>query len=333
MEKTYIDQFSDPGFKVLNQRIQQFPGTDEFIKSAELNEDDNEKRSSSAFAWKEQRLFPIDDPAQAALSRLYMEKQAGIPAEVYAICDKALELYGVKMPLEEKIAAPVIDLTEYLLPDIRRFRVKTAEDVHLASDAILRNRRKMDTDTKARASVNLAKKAAILGERLPTDILKFAGVTMCNTGILRDWLEARSVATLDPQIMYSYQKLAEEVYQLPTLCSDRNELIKVAAVIQELDKAADLEKHYGKKLLDPLLTVFNTEKISDDLMTLAGHQVPMEQMLSIDPEIYKDVFGEDLAEEFIDPMGQIDSEQLQTILPTVPLDLQKALAMQMGVQG
>lgn len=331
MEKRIVDQFSDPGFKVLNQRIQQFPETDAFIKSAELNDDDNEKRASTSFAWKEQRLFPIDDPAQAALSRLYMEKQAGIPPEVYAICDKALELYGVDMPLQEKTASSVVDLTEYLLPDMKRYRVKTAEDVHLASDAILRNHRKMDTDTKAQAGINLTKIATGLGERLPTDILKFAGVTMCNTGVLRDWLEARSTATLDPQIMHGYQKLAEEVYALPTLCGDREELIKVAVVIQELDKAAGLEKNYGRNLLDPLLTVFNTDKIADSLVTLAGRQVSLDTLLAVDPEIYRDVFGDDLAAEFIEPTGEIDPEQLQIILPTVPMDLQKALAAQMGI--
>ena len=331
MLKSIVDQFSDPGFKVLSQRIQQFPNADEFIKSAELNDDENEKRASSAFAWKERRLFPIDDAAQAALSRLYMEKQAGIPQEVFDTCDKALELYGVDMPLQEKTAAQVVDLSDYLLPDIKRFRVKTAEDVKLASHAILTNRRKLGTPMRALASVNLAKKAAVLGERLPTDILKFAGVTMCDTRTLRDWLEARTQATLDPQISYGYQKLADEVHQLPPLCSDREGLIKVACVIQELDEAAGLDKHYGRKLLDPLLTVFNTEKIGDELISLAGRQVPMDTLLAIDPDVYRDVFGDDLAGEFIEPTGDIDPDQLQIILPTVPLDLQQALAAQMGI--
>ena len=332
MENKIIDQFSDPGFKLLSQRICQFPEADEFIKTAELNDNENEKRASTSFAWKERRLFPIDDAGQAALSRLYMEKQAGIPKEAYDICNKALELYGIEMPLQEKTAAEVVDFGDYLLPEMKRFRVKTAEDVRLASDAILRNQRKMDTNTKALASVNLTKKAVDLGERLPTDILKFAGATMCDTGVLHDWLEARSTATLDPQVMFGYQKLAEEVHALPQLCSDRDELIKVAAVIQELDHAVGLDAHYGRKFLDPLLTVFNTEKVADELMTLAGRQVPMDQMLSIDPEIYKDVFGDDLAAEFVDEVtGQIDPENLQIILPTVPLDLQQALAAQMGV--
>jgi len=332
VEKHITDQFSDPGFKILSQQIQRFPEVDTFIKSAELNDEENEKRASSAFAWEERRLFPVDDAGQAALSRLYMEKQAGVPQRVIEKCDKALELYGINMPFQEKTASAAADFSDYLLPDMQRFYVKTAEDVRLASEAILRNTRRMDTDTKALASVRLAKKAAALNENIPIDILKFAGATMCNTRVLRDWLEARSVATSDPQIMCGYQKLAEEVYQLPELCSDREELVKVACVVQELDQAAGLEERYGRTLLDPLLTVFNTEKISDELMTLAGRQVSLDQLLSIDPEIYKDVFGDDLAAEFVnEATGDIDAEQLKIILPTVPLDLQKTLVVQMGV--
>jgi hypothetical protein len=326
-----VDQFSDPGFKVLNQRIHQFPEADVFIKDAELDPDENEKVASTAFAWEERRLFRIDSPSQAALSRLYMEKQAGIPDEVIKRCDKALELFEIDMPLREKVAAPVDDSDAYLLPGMKRFRVTSGEEVKLAADAILRNHKRMDTDTRAQASVNLAKKAAVYGTKIPSDILKFAGVTMCNTQTLRDWLEARTQVTMDPQIMHGYQKLAEEVCKLPPICSDRDELIKVACVIQELDEASGVDKLYGNQVLDPLLTVFNTDKIADEIITLSGRQVPLDQLLSVDPDIYRDTFGDDLAEEFIDPTGAIDPEQLKIILPTVPMDLQQALAAQMGI--
>jgi len=103
-------------------------------------------------------------------------------------------------------------------------------------------------------------------------------------------------------------------------------------VIRELDEAAGLEKFYDRSMLDPLSTVFNTEKLADDVFELAGKQVPMQDLLAIDPEVYKDVFGEDLSGEFIDPTtNEIDAEKLKTILPTVPLDLQRTLAAQMGI--
>jgi len=95
-----IDQFSDPGFKVLSERLRSFPGVDLLIKTAELNDEENAKAAFTAFAWPEQRLFRIDSPAQAALSKLYMSKQASIPTHVRNTCNKALELYGISLPGE-----------------------------------------------------------------------------------------------------------------------------------------------------------------------------------------------------------------------------------------
>lgn len=333
MAAAIIDQFSDPGFRVLNHLVSQFPDTEEHIKTATLDPEQNDARPDTAFAWQEKRLFPIDSPDQAALSRLYVHKQAAeIPRKVVEICNKALELYDIDMPLESKTAAaPIDDERDYLLPSIKRWRVTDAESVKMASEALIQNRRRMDVDTRATASVNLAKKAAEFGVPLSKSILKMAGATMCNTKELRDWLEARASITDDPQISFGYNKLAEEIDALPSLVGDRDQLIKVAAAIQELDEAANLDYYYDRKIPDALDTVFNTDKIADELIILAGRQVPLSQLEAIDPEIYRDVLGEDLANDFISSTGEIDTEQLKIILPTVPRDLLQALFAQMGM--
>jgi len=332
VQPNIIDQFSDPSFRKLAQIIRRYPELQEHIKTAEMDPEANEKRADTAFADPIGRQFPIDTPAHAVLSRMYMEKQAGVDPEFVARCDKALDLYGVEVDLTEKVAAaPEFNEDDYLLPEIRRMVVRTPEDVKLASDIICQNQRSLDLESRAQACTRLAKKAADLSVRLPALVLKYAGTTMCDTNILRDWLGARAEATIDPAINFGYQKLAEETLRFPRLCGDRDELIKVAAAIAELDEAAGLGQHYDRRLLDPLQTVFNTEKVADDLLDLAGKQVTTEQLLSIPTEIYRDTFGEDLAGEFIDDSGEVDPEQLRVILPTVPYDLQQALAAQMGV--
>jgi hypothetical protein len=334
MERTFYDQFSDPSYRRVFRLIQQRPEIEEIVKTASMDIEENEKVSNHSFAWPERRLFRIDSPAHAALSKAFMIKQAGagIPTEVQERCDRALDVFGVNLALLEKTAQPLeTDDSEFLLPSIRRLRVQTKEDVKLAADAIRNNLKKMDTRTRAQACTNLVKKAVDLEQPVPPWVLKFAGYTMCNVGELRDWMYARAEATKDPQIRYGFNKLAEELRQLPPLCGDRDELIKVATAIQELDEAAGLEKFYDRKLLDPLSTVFNTEKLADDFVSLAGKQVPLQDMLAVDPEAYKDVFGEDLANEFIDKTSnEIDPERLKIILPTVPLDLQKTLSAQLG---
>lgn len=332
MERVFFDQFSDPSYRAVFQMTMAHPEAQEIIKTASMDLEENEKVADAAFAWPERRLFRIDTPAHTALSKMFMVKQAGVPPEVVARCDKALDLFEVHLQLTEKTAAEP-DLDDYIFPSVRRLRVVTKEDVKLASEAIRNNLKQMDTRTRAQACTNLVKKATDLGQSVPPWALKYAGYTMCDTGQLRDWLGARAEATKDETLKFGYTKLAEELRGLPPLCSDRDELIKVASVVQELDEAAGLEKHYDRDLLDPLATVFNTEKLADEMMELGGRQVPMQDLLSIDPEMYKDAFGPDLADEFIDKTsGEIDPAQLKVILPTVPMDLQRALATQMGIR-
>jgi len=326
-----IDQYSDVSFKRLYGLIQEYPQVEPFIKSASLDWEENEKCASSAFAWPERRMFRIDSPEQAALSRLYMVKQARVPKEVVAACDKALTLYGVDLPLTEKVAAAEDNLEEYLLPEVKRFRVVDNESVKLAAEAISRQRSKMSTTTHAQACIRLVKIATEKKQILPDSIYKAAGVTACSASTMRDWLEARAAAVPAGAIKTAYLKLAEHARAQEELIYDRNELVKTADVISQLDAAAGLEKCYGKTLPDPMATVFNTDKIAEGVLELAGRQVPVSRLLAVPGEAYADVFGQDLADEFVEPSGDIDEEQLRVILPTVPLDLQQALVSQLGL--
>lgn len=322
-----VDQFSDPTFHHFYRVFRDYPESEYLVKTASLSDEENDNRPSSSFAWPDRRLFPIDTPEHAALSRLYMEKQAGIPDEVIAVCDKALELYGVEMPLREKIAEEQINPADYLLPNQKRFLVKTAEDVDMAVDALLTNRKKMGPITRAQAAFNLVKKATTLNVKLPPQIHKMAGVTMSDSSALRSWLDARADAATESAVKEAFQKLSSLIEKQPELVAERDELVKFASVVHELDIAAGFQKLYDRKLPDPIATVFNTDKIAQEMIDLAGRQVPMETMLQIDPDVYRDVFGEDIVEEFVDEEGEIDPQMFQVILPTVPYDLQKALAM------
>lgn len=327
-----IDQFSDPTCRHLHKVFNAFPETEYLIKNASIDTEENEKRADHAFAWPAQRLFPIDSPEQASLSRLYMEGQA-VPEHVKAACEKALSIYGIEMPIrtEKTAAAAEPDPGEYLLPEQRRFRVRSGDDVKLATDALLRNRRHMNIPERAMAAMNLVKKALHHQVSVPDRVLKMAGYTMSEMNPLADWLEARAERTEDEGIKTAYLKLAESVRQRPEKTSgERDELVKFADAVSELDVAAGLDKLYDKKIPDPLETVFNTTKIADEMLVLAGRQVPLSQLLAIDPNSYRDAFGEDVAEEFIDE-EEIDPEQLRIILPTVPYDLQQVLATQMGL--
>lgn len=326
-----VDQFSDTTCAHLHRVFNKHPETEYLIKNAQINPEENEKRADHAFAWSAQRLFPIDGPEQAALSRLYMEEQT-VPEHVKTACEKALRIYGVEMPIrtetEKTAAAPAPD--EFLLPEQRRLRVRSAEDVKLAADALMRNRRQLNVPSRAQAAMRLVKKALHFQTKVPDRILKMAGYTMSEMDPLADWLEARATATNDETIKTAFLKLAENVRQQPEKISGaRDDLVKFADTVSELDTAANLDRLYDRKLPDPLETVFNTTKVADEMLQLAGRPVPLSVLLSVEPDVYADVFGPDVADEFVDG-SDIDEAELKVILPTVPYDLQQALAAQLG---
>ena len=89
----------------------------------------------------------------------------------------------------------------------------------------------------------------------------------------------------------------------------------------------------GRKLLDPMATVFNTEKRANWTMgngvTLAGRFMPMERLAAYDANFYSDVLGPDIVREASDAAGTLDPSKLATILETLPVDMQRALSAQM----
>lgn len=328
----HVDQFHDPMFKHLVQIVHEHPDVTDLIKTAELDDAKLAAAPDRAFAWSEKRLFPIDSPEQAVLSRLYMEKQAGVPADVVKRCDTALAAYGIALKLQTKeAAAPGED--QYIFPEAKRYLVQDANDVKLAAMGLQEHVGEMDPFSRAQACLRLVKHAANYGVKLPGAILKMAGVTRSNREALSTWMSAREIAaaaTGHKDEAAAFQKLASTAGAADGDYSDTFELAKLVDVIAEMDKTAGLDRFYGKSFPDPVLSVFNTTKIAGDTVDVAGAPVDVEVLAQVPPEDYAAILGEDLAGEFTGPNG-FDLENFQIIWPTIPYDLQKAFRAQLGV--
>ncbi len=329
---THVDQYNDPMFKHLVKIVQDHPDVTDLIKTAELDDTKLAAMPDRAFAWAEKRLFPIDSPEQAVLSRLYMEKQAGIPADVVKRCDTALTAYGIDLRLQTKeAAAPSED--QYIFPEAKRFLVQDANDVKLAAMGLQEHAGEMDPFTRAVACLRLTKHAANYGVKLPSAILKMAGVTRSNREALSTWLVAREVAasaTGHGTEAEAFRKLAAAAGAVDGDYADTFELAKLVDAIAEMDKTAGLEGLYGRSFPDPVLSVFNTSKIAGETIDVAGAPVDVEVLAQVPAEDYAAILGDDLAGEFIGPDG-FDLDNFQIIWPTIPYDLQKAFRAQLGV--
>ena len=171
------------------------------------------------------------------------------------------------------------------------------------------------------------RKAANYGVSLRPETLKMAGVAVTDRQTLVDWLEARDEAA-PAEHKDGYRKLAGAASRLPTELRDREVQVKLAEAIQELDESAGLDRHWGRRLLDPVLTVFNT-KTAGPGVTLAGRHIPMARLAAYPSSFYSDVLGPDIVREASDGAGQFDPYKLAAVLGTLPVDMQRVLSAQM----
>lgn len=330
---TSIDQFHDPVLGTLVRIAAERPKLAAAMMSFDIDAGELDRLPDDAFAWPEKRAFPVHSREHATLSRAYRVGVGGpVPSHVDATIKEALDVYGVDESLFEQVkvaAAPRDDSADFLLPDIRRLCVTSASQVKTAEDRLSTEGNRLSPGHRMLASGRLVEKAAFFGVRISDEIRKMAGLVATSTAVLVDWLEAREGAA-PPAVREGYAKLASEVRGMPGELRDRAIQIKLASAIEELDELAGLSSQWGRRLPDPLASVFNTTKSAGPGVTLAGRFIPMERMAAYPTSFYSDALGPDIVREATDSRGHLDVEKLAAVLNTLPVDMQRVLVSCMG---
>lgn len=325
-----VDQFSDPAFGTLYRQVKRMPALEDFVKQAAVEPEEAKTLPDSAFAWPSERKFPIHTPEHAALSYAYSKVASVLPAEVRSNIVKALEVYEVPESTfaeqEEKVAS---DNDEFLLPELRLFRVTTPEQCKYAQEELVAALPKLDLEHRAIACANLVKKADYLKVELRPEVLQLAGLVVSSTKTAMEWLEARAarLPTTDSVHKVAYQTLANALKKGPEEIFDRQGLLKFASAIADLDEQSGLDKHYDRRLPDALRTVFNTEKVAGQSVDLGGTFVPLKKIAALPASFWEDLGGKELSDE-VAPGGTVDQSKLATIVDTLPLDLKIVLKNQ-----
>lgn len=325
-----IDQSRDPSLALLVNLVSDRPKVASLIAETDVEPEELEKLPDSAFAWPEKRAFPVHTREHAIMSRVYRENLPAVPSHVDATLKEACDIYGIADDVFAREKKASVDNPEdYLLPDLKRLPIRSAEHVKIAEEKLLNGFTKLSVAHRAMACKRLVDKAAQYNVGLHPLMHKLAGFTVASTKVLTDWLEARKEAAQAAEHKLAFQKLANETRKMPAELRDRDQLVKMAEVIDELDKMAGLSKYYDKKLPDPILTVFNTDKIAGNGVDLNGHFVPLTRLASYPASFYADALGDDLVREASDGRGGVDPYKLATIIETLPRDMKGFLAQQM----
>lgn len=325
-----IDQLHDPDHGYLKNLLAVYPNAYEAVKTASL-EEDPDALPSTVFAWEEKRAYPLHTKEHAILSAIFAE-HFGTPVDIRQKIAEALDSYGVSpdvlAPARQKVAAAAED--DYLFPSDQLYPVMSASDVKVAEARLLSQLFKLSTEKRAEAFPRLMNKAASYGVKLEPLSYRLAGAVETHLQRVKEAVEARAVATEDPAVANEYDKLAAVLSDYPEKLVDRDLQSKLASYINELDVKAGLKKEYNRRLQDPVLTVFNTTRLTKiaagDSIELGGSCFPVTQLAGVPPELYDEVLGPDFSQE-VCPNGVCDPQRLTQVLQTLPADMKAQLGV------
>lgn len=330
MTTRIIDQASDPGYATLQVLVERFPKLKEFSKHAELSDEEFSALPDSAFAWPSKRKFPVHSKEHTALSMGYCKTASAIPAEVAECLKKSATIYDIDADVFDEAPVKVASEETWLLDEQKRFRVASAEDVKLAEEILPTKR--LTLENKLEAYNALCKTAEKFGVTLSPSTQKLAGFTATDTQKLKTWLEAREELTHGTPMQSAYTKLAQAYGATEPIITDRLYQVKLANAIHELDKEAGVTERYGKDLLDPLASVFNTDIPSKTIMKIGSAFYDKAQLGQLPASFWEDTLGPDITQE-IAPDGVVDVESLVSILNTLPDDMKAMVQSQLANTG
>ena len=326
-----MDQNTDITFATLRNLITTYPKLSEHVKTAQVGEHIRSSLPESAFADRLNRMFPVHTPADAALSKAYATKVANLASSVMEEIDTALAMYGVPSSIFEtsKEASAAEEEPVYLVESQKKLAMYSSTPIEVAEEALMRNQTKLSARSLTDGAIKIVKEASSRGANVSDWTLKYAGLVQCDTREASRWLEARAIKAPTEGISKAYTKLAHVTDNMDSSLG-RDDLIKLANAVSDLDKQSGFSRYYGKNLPDPVSTIFNTKVAMQPMVDLAGTNVPVEKLLSIAPETYGDILGSDIVAE-ITRDGELAPDSLTEILDTLPVDMKKSLVKELGL--
>jgi hypothetical protein len=324
-----IDQYNgDATLTRLYAALEDRPRALEAIKNASFEPDDAARLPDSAFAWDGERRFAIHTREDAIASIAYRAKFAGhVPRFVDERLSDAAEAYGIDDALFQSTtpklaAAPV----EYAVPSENRLPLGTAAQVKIAEEVLIRDGHKLPLVERVEAFAKVAGCAAALGVETQPETGTYAGLNHCNRHVLCDRIGMRAATTKVAGMADMFDKLEAGLAHLPEIIYDRDTLLKLAGRIEELDTLAGLQPHYGKRVFDPMKTVFNGGEKIAKATEWTSDGMDVTRLMNLPEHVWDQV---DVPE-----MGKLAQEgnnlRFKQAYETLPLDIKLVLKRQMG---
>lgn len=316
-----IDLYHDTAHGFLRSLLMARPDLHGMLKGAEF-EDHAEEIPETAFASARDRRFPVHTPQHAVVSRLYADAQ-NVPDDVRTKIAEALDAYGVPEGLfaaaEVKVAAETDE--DYLLPEERTYPVRNEDEVKMAEERLLAQATRLPIERRAGLFNKLAEAAVRHRVTLKPASQAWGATALTNREKLAEAIGQRCRFVKTAEARASYLALAQAAEDDPRALHDHGARVKLASTLLRLDHETGIVSEYGRRVLDPLQTVFNHPvKLGAHLISLGRETYDLAALAALPASFYGDALGPEIVGE-IAPAGTLNPDALATILPTLPADM------------
>jgi hypothetical protein len=302
-----VDAFNDTDLSVLREKALAYKGVSQRLeKVASIEVEDRMSLSPEAFAWPEEKLFPIYTPAHAIVSSAYLEGNDDVPEFVKEACENACVLFGLDITIGEmeKTAEHTESLSpeDFLLPEAQKLPVVDKHTLNLSSGVLEKVARELDARDIIVSHRQLVKKAEELGVDVSDEVRALGLYGHIDGRAAKSILHDRYINTGDS----GYIKIAEEitgeyVYQHQ----------KVASILIDVANL-DAKNRVDEPARDMIVSMVVPGDDMDSIL-VNGRDIPMEKIASIDPQDWTEIFPDSIVEKMFSS-GDIDGSLLGDII-------------------
>jgi hypothetical protein len=345
---TIIDQVSDRNGQELYRILQTYPVPD-FVKNASHEDVCGRDLSPHQFADFTFRRFPTHTAAATIISAIFAhEKQADVRESVLERLDSAVDFWKVR-DCVNALRTAITKAATYSEDDLSDadyaivFKTPTGKERHCpmrnpvevqkAASWLLAHRDEFDYVQRNDFATKVMQKAARFGADISQqryELEKIAGLGRCAGSTAAKFIRQRIKAaghTHRPNaLQQEMEKLAQLCERDTTAVCNYTTLTKVAAFIDQYDRAHGIVREYGKAFERPEDVLFAvTEKIAAELdneligNTLTGNYYKKADLARIRVDDFADGLGQDFATEVSTANAWVDTEKLAAIVPTLPM--------------
>lgn len=314
-----IDFISDADLSVLKSKLQTVVGASSRLeKVASLEVPDKNSLSEHAFAWPEERLFPIYTPDLAILSSVYLEENDSVPDFVKTACEEACALFGQEVNIGslEKVAKKkeTLSADDFVFPKRQKLPLVDKNSIRMSTGIFLKTASTLTAEDLIVGARQIIKHASANGEPVTEDLERYALYGTIGVPVADEFLRERYLETEDE----GYVKIAKE------LDGDRvRSLKKVASVVFDISKL-DIENGIEKtasEVIDDLLD----NGASSEVFSLGNMEIEAEKIASIDSADWRELYPDAIVEELFTD-GGLDMSMLSDLSDDISIEEKEAVA-------